>query len=140
MEQWRTREEVVAGLNRMEEAHTGWRRPVAFAIGELRDGETVFTLTNVNERLLSSIALARACGHVAGTATYTLDAETMAKAVALLSPAAACTDMDHPNHRHWTELAERLDRDGGRAVAVFVQDLDDAPVDDHDRAFRAAIA
>lgn len=139
MEQWKTREEIIAGLTRLEEGHPGWERPAAYAVGVHREGRTTFTLTNVGERLLPSIALGRACGHTRGTATYELTLEQLDTAIANLAPAAACTEMEHPNHHHWMEVAATLRQDGGRAVAVFLGALDDSPVDDHDRAFRAAI-
>lgn len=139
MEQWNTREEIVAGLTRMEEGHPGWERPVAYAVGVHRGGVTTFTLTNVGERLLPAIALGLACGHTGGNATYELTPEQLDAAIANLAPAAVCTEMEHPNYHHWIELAEDLRRDGGRAVAVFLAALDDSPVDGHDRAFRAAI-
>ena len=139
MDQWKTREEVIAGLTRLEEGHPGWESPAAYAVGVHREGGTTFTLTNVGGRLLPAIALALACGHTRGTATYELTPEQLAAAIANLAPAAACTEMEHPNHHHWVELAEELRQNGGRAVAVFLGALDDSPIDDHDRAFRAAI-
>ncbi|MBR8742510.1 hypothetical protein [Nocardiopsis sp. MG754419] len=140
MEQWNTREEVVAGLTRLEEGHPGWERPAAYAVGVHRDGVTTFTLTNVGERLLPAVALGLVCGHTFGTATYELTPDRLDAAIAHLAPAVACTEMPHPNHHHWVALAEDVARNGGRPVAVFVAALDDPPVDDHDRAFRAAIA
>ncbi|MEU3310438.1 hypothetical protein [Nocardiopsis sp. NPDC006832] len=140
MEQWNTRDEIVAGLTRLEEEHPGWERPAAYAVGVHQGGETGFTLVNVGERLLPAIALGRACGHTSGTATYELTPEQLDTAIAGLSPAVGCTEMEHPNHHHWVEVSEQLRDGGGRAVAVFVASLDDAPVDDHDRAFRTTIS
>lgn len=140
MEQWNTKAEIVAGLNRLEEGHPGWERPAAYAVGVHRGGETTFTLLNVGERLLPAIALGLACGHTSGTATYELTPEQLDTAIVGLAPAVGCTEMEHPNHHHWVEVARELRTDGGRAVAVFVASLEDAPVDEHDRAFREAIA
>lgn len=154
-EQWNTRDEIIAGLTRLEEGHPGWERPAAYAVGVHREGRTTFTLVNVGERLLPAIALGLACGHTSGTATYELTPEQLDAAIAGLAPAVGCTEMEHPNYHHWVGLAEELRGGGGReedgregggweegaqAVVVFVAALEDAPVDDHDRAFRAAIA
>ena len=140
MEQWATKEEIIAGLHRLEEGHPGWERPAAYAVGVHRDGATAFTLTNVGERILPAITLGLACGHTSGTATYPLTREQLAAAIENLEPAAVCTTMEHPNYHHWVALAAEIEEKGGQPVAVFVGDLDDAPVDEHDRAFRAAIA
>lgn len=140
MEQWSTKEEIIAGLNRLEEGHPGWERPAAYAVGVHRDGETTFTLTNVGERILPAITLGLACGHTSGTATYSLTPEQLAAAIGNLAPAAVCTTMEHPNYHHWVELAAEIEEKGGHLVAVFVGDLEDVPADEHDRAFRAAIA
>lgn len=140
MEQWNTRDEIVAGLTRLEEGHPGWERPAAYAVGVHRGGETTFTLVNVGERLLPAIALGLACGHTRGTAAYELTPEQLDTAIAGLAPAVGCTEMEHPNHHHWVEVSEELREKGGQAVVVFVAALEDTPVDDHDRAFRAAIA
>ena len=109
-------------------------------MGVHRDGETTFTLTNAGVRILPAITLGLACGHTSGTATYPLTPEQLAAAIANLAPAAVCTTMEHPNYYHWVDLAAEIEEKGGQAVAVFVGDLEDAPADEHDRAFRAAIA
>jgi hypothetical protein len=140
MEQWATKEEIVAVRERLEATHPGWARPAAFAVGLVRDGGTSFGLTNAGGNYLPAVVLARVVGHGSGTATYPLSREQLETAVAELSPAEACTDFQHPNLLHWRELLDETAERGGQFVAVFVGDLDDPPVDQHDRALRAALS
>ncbi|CAL9407635.1 hypothetical protein SUDANB121_01601 [Nocardiopsis dassonvillei] len=139
MEQWVTEEDIHAARTRLEEGHPGWERPVAFAVGRERDGELRFPWVNVPGAMhgLPAIVLARALGHVRGTAVYDLAPGTLREAERGLSPAQACTAFDHPNLFAWRDLLADL-RDTDRLVAVFVQDRADPPVDDRDRAFRRA--
>ncbi|GAB3749353.1 hypothetical protein GCM10027590_68060 [Nocardiopsis nanhaiensis] len=139
-ERWATKEEIHAARERLEAGHADWVRPAAYGVGVHRDGETAFGLTNVGTSPLPAIVLAIECGHTSGTATYELTPGRLATAMAALAPAEACTELQHPNLVEWKRLAAEIEEKGGRAVAVFVGDLEDDPVDDHDRAFRAAIA
>ena len=50
------------------------------------------------------------------------------RAIALLAPAEACTDMPHPNIAAWREVRAELPADG-YATAVFADDLT-APTSD----------
>ncbi|GAA1465945.1 hypothetical protein NE857_11025 [Nocardiopsis exhalans] len=140
MEQWATKEEINAARERLESGHTGYQRPAAYAVGVHRDGETTFGLTNVGTSPLPAIVLAIECGHTRGTATYELTPARLASAMDALAPAEACVELKHPNLVEWKRLAAELEDKGGQPVAVFVGDLSDSPVDQHDRAFRAAIA
>ncbi|WP_017612862.1 hypothetical protein [Nocardiopsis salina] len=139
MEQWATKEEIVAARERMEESHPDWRRPAAYGLGVHRDGVTVFTRVNQNGNYLPAIVLARVTGHTRGTFSYPVSAGQLETAVDELSPAAACTDLDHPNLHHWHQVLEDVRENGGQAVAVFVGDLSDPPADEHDAALRAAL-
>ncbi|MDT0327336.1 hypothetical protein [Nocardiopsis lambiniae] len=140
MEQWVTKEDVFAARERLEADHEGWERPVAFAVGRLRGGDLHFPWVNRPGALhaLPAIVLARALGHVRGTATHDLPVDRLREAVEALSPAEACTEFDHPNLFAWRDLLVDLE-DTDRFVAVFVADPADPAVDDHDVAFRRAI-
>lgn len=148
MEQWATKEEIHAARERLESGHAGWQRPAAYGVGVHRvaegsdegAGETVFGLTNVGTSPLPAIVLAIECGHTSGTATYELTPARLAAAMDALAPAEACVEFQHPNLVEWKRLAAEIEEKGGQPVAVFVGDLSDAPVDRHDRAFRATIA
>ncbi|WTW92782.1 hypothetical protein OG216_05030 [Streptomycetaceae bacterium NBC_01309] len=101
-----------------------------------------FPVANAGGAALSAVVLATACGHRAGTASYELTVDQVARAVDLLAPAEAYTAVPHPNMAAWRAILERLRADDGtlRAVAVFVADLADPVADDHDAALRAAIS
>ncbi|MEV2275004.1 hypothetical protein AB0I72_05410 [Nocardiopsis sp. NPDC049922] len=139
-ERWATKEAIIRAREELEAAHTGWRRPAAYGIGVERDGGTVFGLTNAGGNHLPAVVLGRTLGHVSGTATHRMTVEQLDAAIAGLAPAEACPDFDHPNLHHWRELRAEVAEKGGQLVAVFVGDLADPPVDDHDAAFRAALA
>lgn len=139
MEQWSTKEEIVAVRERLEAGHPDWRRPTAYAVGLVSDGGTSFTLTNKGGNYLPAVILARVVGHQSGTATYPVSTDQLEAAVAELAPAEACSDFTHPNLHHWRDLLGKATDGGGRFVAVFVDDLADEPVDDHDHALRAAL-
>ncbi|NYH54259.1 PhzF family phenazine biosynthesis protein [Nocardiopsis arvandica] len=138
-ERWTTKEEIVAARERLEAAHPGWRRPAAYGVGLVREGETVFELANEGGGYLPAVVLARAVGHRSGTASHPLPTRRLEAAVAELAPAEACTELEHPNLHHWRELLGRVADGGGELVAVFVDDPADGPVDDHDRALRVAL-
>ena len=140
VERWATKEEIHAARERLEAGHAGWVRPAAYGVGVHRDGETTFGLTNVGTSPLPAIVLAIECGHTSGSAAYELTPDRLAEAMAALAPAEACTELQHPNLVEWKRLAAEIEAKGGQAVAVFVGDLDEDPADDHERAFRAAIA
>ncbi|WP_433697898.1 hypothetical protein [Nocardiopsis sp. CA-288880] len=139
MEKWATREEIIAVRERLEAADPRWRRPAAYAVGVIRDGRTSFTLTNRDGNYLPAVILARAVGHSSGSGSYPLSVEQLETAEAELAPAEACPDFEHPNLHHWRDLVAEVTGEGGQLVAVFVGDLADEPVDEHDRALRAAL-
>ncbi|MFD3684724.1 hypothetical protein ACFWTE_07905 [Nocardiopsis sp. NPDC058631] len=139
MEKWATKEEIIAVRERLEAADPRWRRPAAYAVGVIRDGRTEFTLTNRGGNYLPAVILARVAGHSSGSAAYPLSVEQLETAEAELAPAEACADFDHPNLRHWRDLIAEVTGKGGQLIAVFLGDLADEPVDEHDRALRSAL-
>ena len=139
MEKWATVEELIAVRERLEAADPRWRRPAAYAVGVIRDGRTGFTMTNRDGNYLPAVILARVTGHSSGSATYPLSVEQLETAEAELAPAEACKDVDHPTLHHWRALIAEVTGEGGQLVAVFVGDLEQEPVDEHDRALRAAL-
>jgi len=139
MEKWATVEELIAVRERLEAADPRWRRPAAYAVGVIRDGRTGFTMTNRDGNYLPAVILARVTGHSSGSASYPLSVEQLETAEAELAPAEACKDVDHPTLHHWRALIAEVTGEGGQLVAVFVGDLEQEPVDEHDRALRAAL-
>ncbi|HEU4946520.1 MAG TPA: VOC family protein [Kribbella sp.] len=132
---WSTKEDIAAALAALEEAIPGWTRPTAYGLGLSRGDDTAFPVVNVNDHLLPAVVLATICGHTAGTATYQLSDADLASAIALLEPAEACLDYDHPNLQAWRQLRQ----ESGQLVAVFVGRLDDPVADRHDAAFRSRL-
>lgn len=148
-ERWSTAADLAAARARFEEAIPGWRAPAAFALGTVSpasgggEGSVIdFPVANSGGAALSAVVLATACGHRGGTATYELGVDEVARAVELLSPAEAYTEIPHPNMAAWHRILGELRSDGTnvRAVAVFVADLADPVADSHDAALRSAIA
>lgn len=146
-ERWTTLAEIAAARARYESALPGWRVPAAFGLGiaarepDDEHPETVFPVVNVGGAALSAVVLATVCGHRGGTATYELTPEQVAHALDLVAPAEACTDVPHPNMAAWRGIRNDLADVGDEvayAVAVFVADLGDPVVDDHDDALRRA--
>lgn len=139
MEQWDTKEEIVAARERLEESHHDWRRPAAYGVGVYRDGATEFTRVNQNGNYLPAVILARVTGHTRGTLSHPMSVGQLEAAVDDLSPAEACTELDHPNLHHWREVLTDVRENGGQIIAVFVGGLSDPPADEHDSALRAAL-
>lgn len=139
MEQWATKEEIIAVRERLESTHANWQRPAAYAVGVVRAGVTRFTWTNKGGNYLPAVILARVVKHASGTGSYPMSVDQLETAIAELEPAAACTELDHPNLFHWRELRTEVAEQGGQLVAVFVADLGDPPADESDAALRAEL-
>lgn len=147
-ERWSTAADLAAARGRLEEAIPGWRAPAAFAMGIVSpasggEGSVIeFPVANSGGGALPAVVLATACGHREGTATYELTVDEVARAVELLSPAEAYTEIPHPNMAAWRRILAELRSDGTstRAVAVFVADPADPVADAYDAALRSAIA
>jgi hypothetical protein len=124
-EQWHTRAEIDAARERFERAIPGWQRPAAWAIGRAADEDTtLFERINVGESYLPAVVLATVSGHVNGSGSYPLTVEDLDRAVELLAPAEACTEMEHPNLQVMRAMRADL-ADDELAVVVFVGDLSD---------------
>jgi hypothetical protein len=124
-ELWRTREDLDAARERFEDAIPGWRRPAAWALGRaVGDDSAMFDRVSVGESYLPAVVLATVCGHVEGSGSYPLTLDDLDRAIALLSPAEACTEVPHPNLAVMRALRADLDPDG-LGVVVFVGDLGD---------------
>jgi 2,3,4,5-tetrahydropyridine-2-carboxylate N-succinyltransferase len=133
-----TMEQVTADLERLEASIEGYARPAAYGLGVATVAENGDVLdvsyphVNVGERYYTAVALAKAVGHVAGTATHQLAPEALLEAMNTIEPALG-VGASHPNAAAWTACAElvAVPALGGRRqlVASFIGSLDDAPVD-----------
>lgn len=144
-QQWRTVEELNAARERFEAAIPGWRLPAAWSVGlatHKPDEATVFPSPNAGTGPLPAVVLATVLGHTGGTATYELTPEVLDRLIDTVSPALACTELPHPNTHSWLRIRDEIAAAGPEnayAVAVFVADLADPVVDEHDAALRCAI-
>jgi hypothetical protein len=124
-EQWHTSADIDAARERFERAIPGWQRPAAWAIGRATDEDTtLFERINVGEGYLPAVVLATVSGHVNGSGSYPLTVDDLDRAVELLAPAEACTEMEHPNLRAMRALRADL-ADDELGVVVFVGELSD---------------
>jgi hypothetical protein len=137
---WSTKEDIAAAHGRFVAAIPGWKPPHAYGVGLVQPDDTVFPVVNVGTaHFLPAVVLAMVCGHSRGTAVYLLSAERLGEVIALLAPAEACRDYEHPNLRAWRGIRETIEETGGHAVAVFVGDQSDPVTDIHDGRFRARL-
>jgi len=139
-ERWETRDQIIDAVARFEASVDGYVRPAAYGVG-IADGEsTQFRYACRGDHLLPAAVLANVCGHTSGTHAYDLTADQLDRAIALLAPAEACDEYDHPNLAAWREVSATLpDHPKGRVVAVFVADLENASSGTHEDALRGAL-
>lgn len=140
-ERWTTLEDLATARGRYADGIPGYEPPKAFGVARVDgDGPAFAHVNDVGgTHLLPAVVLASVCGHRAGDATYELSVETFREAVRRLTPAGACTDVDHPNLWSWEPLLASAGEDA-TFVAIFVADPEAAPVDRYDAAFRRRLA
>lgn len=140
VETWETTEKIYAALDRFESAIDGWRRPAAYGILRGDGGVPDPVRVNLNEHMLPAAIAATVCGYSTGTASYVISEAELDRIIALLEPAGACPDFDHPNLAAFHRVREH--RSPGEEVAmVFVDDLDAETDDAYVAAtIRAALA
>ncbi|MER7004514.1 hypothetical protein ABT297_15900 [Dactylosporangium sp. NPDC000555] len=90
------------------------------------------------ENRLPAAVLATVCDHTGGSGSYRLGRDDLERAIRLLAPARACTDLEHPNLVAWQWLHADLAPDED-VVAVFAADLTDAAGDRYAAALLAAV-
>jgi hypothetical protein len=119
---WETIEAIAAARRRFEAAIPGWQAPAAYGVARDTPDGPAFVRVNAGEYGLPAVVLASVCGHTSGSAAYRLSADDLARAVELLLPARACTEVEHPNLVGWQWLHANLAA-GELAVAVFAATL-----------------
>lgn len=140
---WSTPEGLVAIRDHLAARLERWRQPVAHAVGlspASSSPEWVFAHVNTpgGRHGLPAVVLATVLGHDGSTASLPVSRAELAAAVESLSPAQACTDVDHPNLAAWRQVLAELEGNPAReAVAVFVADLDDPVTSEADGSMRA---
>jgi hypothetical protein len=114
--------------------------PAAYGLARLDAKRLTFGAVNGVGHIhrLPAAVLASVCGYTSRTATFPLSGAELGEAISRLAPAEAAVHWEHPNLWSWRELL-----DGAAAsstfVAFFLADPADAPVDEHDAAFRARL-
>jgi 2,3,4,5-tetrahydropyridine-2-carboxylate N-succinyltransferase len=145
-EAWRTQDELNSARDAIEASLESYERPAAFGLGIATVGpsgatlDTYFPRANAGGNFLPGAVLAAATGYRSGTTAIEVDDATLDRAITMLLPAEACTDIPHPNLWGW-QLLQKLrtaPRPGGtrRLVAVFLEDLTDPIFDTSDAFFR----
>lgn len=111
----------------------GWQAPVAWALAV--DGELPRVNRPGGAHGLASVSLALGIGHDGSTATLPVSADQLAEAIALLEPAEACREVEHPNLGIWRAAVSGEHQ----LAAVLVADLADPVSSDLDARLRAAL-
>ena len=139
--------ETLAGLTAwresIEESIPAYVRPAAYGVGIATIApngqilDTRYPVVNTDVHMLPGAVLAQVLGRTHGTATHRLDHTQLQEAVAVLAPAEACKEIDHPNLAAWRvmlDVALQPHPPGGQRVLVasFIDAFTDPPVDAHD--------
>ena len=139
-EAWRTDEDLASARQRFAAGIPGYLPPAAYGVARLDGERLTFGAVNGTGHIhrLPAAVLASVCGYTSRTATFPLPADGLREAVRLLTPAEAALHWEHPNLWSWRELLAGA-APTSEFLAFFVADDGDAPVDDHDVAFRARL-
>jgi hypothetical protein len=140
---WSTPEQLAAAQETIAASIEGWRPPAAFAVGltsATSSAEFEFPHINVGSGYLPAAVLAKTIGYASGTSTHTLSIAELTHAINGLSPAEACTTVEHPNLTAWREILREVESNPYRSiVAVFLGDLDDPVSSDADGSLRTQL-
>ncbi|QSR27469.1 hypothetical protein CFH99_17750 [Nocardioides aromaticivorans] len=132
--EWSTVEGLRTIRDRLAAQIEGWRFPVSFGLA--LDGEPGLVNRPGGVHGLPAVVLATVLKHDGSTATLEVSAEQLDEAITALSPAEACTAVEHPNLADWRALRDRLGTGGGTVTAVFVRSADDPVTSDVDARLR----
>jgi hypothetical protein len=138
VDEWATLDGLGRIRERLAAQLDGWAYPVGFGIA--LDGAFGHVNAPGGAHRLASVVLATVLKHDGSTATLDVSAQQLDEAITALAPAAACTEVEHPNLGAWQALREELRARGGRLTAVFVRDPADPVSSDDDATLRAAWA
>jgi hypothetical protein len=137
LEEWSTLDGLAAIRERLAAQIDGWAFPASYALAV--DGHFPHVNAPGGVHKLPAAVLGTVLKHDGSTATLEVSRQQLDEAITTLAPAAACTEIDHPNLAAWRAIAARLDANGGGTVsAVFVRSADDPVGSELDAALRAA--
>lgn len=140
---WSTPEGLKAIKEAIAATIPGWQQPSAYAVGlssASSSPEPEFPHVNGlgGGHNLPGVVLATVLGHDGSTATIEVTTSQLEAAVEALSPAEACSTVDHPNLAAWRHVLGELRSNPARtAYAVYVGDVDDPVTSEADAALRA---
>ncbi|MCA1782492.1 MAG: hypothetical protein ABR500_08285 [Dermatophilaceae bacterium] len=142
---WSTPDGLAAIAAHLANKIEGYVPPTAYAVGitpASSSAEIEFPHVNPpgGRHGLPAAILATILHHTSGSRTYDLAVPQLKAAVEALSPAEACTELEHPNLAAWRELlAEAASNPARSLLAVFIGDLGD-PIDSNaDATLRATL-
>ncbi|AJR18610.1 pyridoxamine 5'-phosphate oxidase family protein [Pimelobacter simplex] len=140
LDEWATLDGLGRIRVRLGEQIDGWQQPAGYALA--LDGELGHVNGPGGMHGLPAVVLATVLKHDGATATLDVTAQQLDEAITALTPAEACTDVEHPNLWSWRELRDRLREQGGRGrvTAVFVRDTADPVSSEDDARLRAGWA
>ncbi len=140
---WSTPEQLAAALETIAASIEGWREPAVFAVGltsATSSAEFAYPHINVGTGYLAAAVLAKTIGYASSTSTHTLSVAELTHAVNGLSPAEACTTVEHPNLAAWREMLHEVESNPYRTiVAVFIGDLADPVSSEADGSLRTQL-
>ncbi|HWI42089.1 MAG TPA: pyridoxamine 5'-phosphate oxidase family protein [Nocardioides sp.] len=135
LDEWSTVEGLGRIRERMAAQIDGWQSPVGHGIAV--DGDFAHVNAPGGTHGLPAVVLATVLKHDGSTATLEVDRQQLDEAITALAPAAACTDVEHPNLAAWRKVRERVEERGGTVTAVFVRSADDPVSSETDERLRA---
>lgn len=142
--EWRTAAEVIAAKDAIEAAMPGWHQPATYALGELDDAGAIDwrVINHPNRHLLPAAVLGRVLGHRSGNASYSMSDAQLDEAIAMVKPAEACAEFQHPNLWGWEALrSERRAKPEDarrRLVVAFIENFT-LPLDEAQSALAKAL-
>ncbi|WP_435771554.1 pyridoxamine 5'-phosphate oxidase family protein [Nocardioides sp. SYSU DS0651] len=136
LDEWSTLDGLARIRRRLEDQIDGYRPPVGHGVA--LDGDFLHVNAPGGTHGLPAVVLATVLKHDGSTATLDVSRQQLTEAITALAPAAACTEVDHPNLAAWRAVRDRLEERGGRVVAVFVQSADDPVSSAADERLRGA--
>lgn len=144
MTEWSTPEHLAAARDTIAASIDGWQAPAVWAVGmsSATSGEEFeFPVVNTaGQHVLPALVLAKTIGHASGSVTHALSTTELQHAVTGLSPAEACTTVEHANLAAWRHMLEEIGSNPARSlVAVFIGDLDDIVTSDAEASLRTQL-
>ncbi len=136
LDEWATAEGLGRIRERLAAQIDGWVAPVSFGLAV--DGEVAHVNPPGGRHQLPAVVLATVLKHDGATATLPVSRQQLDEAITALAPAAACTEVEHPNLAAWRAVRERLEERGGDVTAVFVRAASDPVTSPADAGLRAA--